>query len=119
MTPLQVFDLYETERDYEESVFGDYAHVKSLNVASFIVFLDIYLKKVKAAYTGKWESELPPWLVACREYEQDGTAPVKAYEEIIKIMALAGAALEAYTQIDVSKWRENMEADSLKWKQEE
>ena len=116
MTPLQIFDLYEKERDYEERVFGDYAHVKSLNLASFIVFLDIYLKKVKAAYTGKWESELPPWLVACREHEQDGNAPVKAYEEIIKIMALAGATLEAYTQIDVSKWREDLEVEMQKWK---
>ena len=116
MTPQGIFRLYEKERDYETCVFGDYSQVPSLNLASFIVFLDIYLKKVKAAYTGKWETELPPWLVKCKEYEQDGTAPVKAYEEIIKIMALAGATLEAFTEIDTSKWREDVEEEMKKWK---
>jgi hypothetical protein len=116
MTPQQIFALYEKERDYETCVFGDYANVESLNLASFIVFLDTYLKKVKDAYTGKWEKELPPWLKECREKDQDGNAPVKAYEEIIKIMALAGATLEAYTEIDVSKWRENLDAEIQKWK---
>jgi hypothetical protein len=116
MKSEQVIALYEKEREYETCVFGDYSKVDSLNLASFIIFLDIYLKKVKAAYVGKWESELPPWLVICREYEQDGTAPAKAYEEIIKIMALAGATLEAFTEIDVSKWREDLEAEMKKWK---
>jgi len=112
----EILPLYKKEREYETAVFGDYAHVNSLNMASFIIFLDIYLKKVKAAYTGKWEKELPPWLITCREFESDGNAPVKAYEEIIKIMALAGATLEAYTQIDVSKWREDLDAEMKKWK---
>ena len=116
MTPQQIFALYEKEREYETCVFGNYENVPSLNLASFIIFLEIYLSKVKAAYTGKWESELPPWLLKCKEKDQDGNAPVKAYEEIIKIMALSGAALEAYTEVDVSKWREDMHADSLKWK---
>jgi len=116
MTPEKTIALYEKERKYEICVFGDYSKVDSLNLASFIVFLDIYLKKVKASYTGKWESELPPWLITCKEHEQDGNAPVKAYEEIIKIMALAGATLEAYTDIDVSKWREDLEAEMKKWK---
>ena len=49
MTPQGIFRLYEKERDYETCVFGDYSQVPSLNLASFIVFLDIYLKKVKAA----------------------------------------------------------------------
>jgi len=116
MTPQQIFALYEKERDYETCVFGDYKNVKSLNLGSFIIFLDIYLKKVKSAYSGKWENELPPWLKSCSEHDSDGNAPVKAYEEIIKIMALAGAALEAYTEVDVSKWREDMEAEMEKWK---
>ena len=116
MTLQQIFSLYEKERNYETSVFGDYSRVLPLNLASFIIFLETYVNKVKAAYTGKWEDELPPWLKTCKEYEQNGNAPVKAYEEIIKIMALAGATLEAYTEIDVSKWREDIEADSQKWK---
>jgi hypothetical protein len=41
---------------------------------------------------------------------------VKAYEELIKIMALAGAALETYTDIDPAKWREDLEAHMSKWK---
>ena len=86
MNKQQISALYEKERDYETCVFGDYDNVESLNLASFILFLDIYLKKVKAAYAGKWESELPPWLKTCKEIEQDGNAPVKAYEEIIKII---------------------------------
>jgi hypothetical protein len=116
MRQEDVIALYEKERDYETSVFGDYSQVKSLNLASFITFLDIYMTKVKSAYAGKWEKELPPWLLTCKEHQQDGNAPVKAYEEIIKIMALAGATLEAYTAIDVSKWREDLEAEMKKWK---
>ena len=116
MKPKDVIALYEKEREYETAVFGDYANVKSLNLASFIIFLDIYLKKVKAAYSGKWNDELPPWLITCKEYEQNETAPVKAYEEIIKIMALAGATLEAYTEIDTSNWREDLQAEMRKWK---
>jgi hypothetical protein len=113
----QILDIYEKEREYETCSFGDYKELKSLNLGSFIIFLDSYLKRVKEAYTGKWNKELPPWLVSCKEFEQDGNAPVKAYEELIKIMALAGAALEAYTDLDVSKWRENIEAESRKWKE--
>ena len=31
-------------------------------------------------------------------------------------MALAGATLEAYTEIDTSKWREDVEEEMKKWK---
>lgn len=116
MTPREVFELYQKEREFEMCVFGDYKNVPSLNLASFITFLDIYVKKVKAAYAGKWETELPPWLKSCKEAELDGSAPVKAYEEIIKIMALAGATLEAYTDIDVSEWRKDLQEEMKKWK---
>lgn len=111
-----IFELYKKEREFEATVFGDYSQVGALNLASFITFIEEYIEKVRTAYTGKWESELPPWLVTCREYELHGNAPVKAYEEMIKIMALAGAVLETYTQIDVSKWREDLEAAVQKWK---
>ncbi len=76
-----------------------------------------YIKKAKAAYAGKWEKDLPPWMETCIEHQNGGFAPVQAYEEIIKVIALAGAALETYSVIDVSKWRENVESDISKWKE--
>lgn len=109
-------ELYKKERDYEKSVFGEYRNDPSLSFPSFLIFLEQYVKKAKAAYAGKWEADLPPWLVNCKEHHNGGFAPVKAYEEVIKVMALAGAALESYTVIDPSKWRENAESDAEKWK---
>jgi len=109
-------ELYKKERDYETCVFGEYSQVKPLNFASFLIFLQQYIKKALTAYTGKWDTELPPWLISCKEFQQDGSAPVKAYEEVIKIMALAGAALETYTIIDPEKWRADLEAAISKWK---
>ena len=38
--------------------------------------------------------------------EKQGSAPVDAYEYLIKVFVLAGAALEAYTEVNVSNWRE-------------
>lgn len=111
-----VLELYRKERDYEKCIFGEYKNVESLNFASFLVFLREYCDKALTAYSGKWEKELPPWLLNCKEFETEGTAPVKAYEELIKIMALAGAALETYTDIDPAKWREDLEAHISKWK---
>jgi hypothetical protein len=90
MTKDEVLLLYRKEREYEETVFGDYKNIKSLSLPSFIVFLRKYLNKVDNAYSGKWQSELPHWLLSCREFEDEGTAPVEVYEELIKLMALAG-----------------------------
>lgn len=112
-----VIEVYKKERHYEKCVFGDYKQVKSLNFASFLIFLKEYADKALNAYIGKWDTELPPWLLRAAEYEQDGSAPVKSYEEVIKIMALAGAALETYTSIDPEKWREDLEAHMRKWKE--
>jgi len=112
-----IIEVYKKERHYETCVFGDYEQIKALNFASFLLFLKEYVEKALSSYTGKWDTELPPWLLSCKEYEQDGTAPVKAYEEVIKIMALAGAALETYTSIDPEKWREDLEACMRKWKE--
>lgn len=108
--------LYEKEREYETRIFGNYAEVEALNFASFLLFLNEYIDKALIAYTGKWDTELPPWLVNCKEFQQDGSAPVKAYEEVIKIMALAGAALETYANIDPERWREDLEMCLSKWK---
>ena len=111
-----VMKLYKKEREYETCVFGEYDQVKPLNFASFLIFLQKYIKKALNEYAGKWDKELPPWLINCTEFQQDGSAPVKAYEEVIKIMALAGAALETYTIIDPEIWREDLEVAMNKWK---
>jgi hypothetical protein len=55
-------------------------------------------------------------MISCSEYKNHKVAPVKAYEQLIKVMALAGAALEAYADIDPEKWRQNPEKDGEKWK---
>lgn len=109
-------DLYKKEREYERSIFGEYANDPSLSFPSFLLFLEEYVKKAKEAYVGKWDKDLPPWLKTCIEHQNGGYAPVKAYEEVIKVLALAGAALETYSVIDPSKWRENAACDASKWK---
>jgi len=116
-----VIQIYLKEREYEKEVFGDYKDLPELSFPSFLIFLKQYIDKALEAYTGKWDNELPPWLEGCREMgdcekPQMGSAPVKAYEEVIKIMALSGAALETFTDLNASKWRENPEADAKKWK---
>jgi len=112
----KLIELYQEERGYEKHLFGDYKQAEELNFGSFLIFIKEYLEKALNAYTVKWETELPPWLSNCREFEQNNTAPVKAYEEVIKIMALAGAALETYTDINPKKWREDLEEHISKWK---
>ena len=112
-----VMELYRKERDYETCVFGDYRQAEPLNLASFLIFIREYCNKALTAYTGKWETDIPHWLLNCKEMEDSGPAPVKAYEEVVKIMALAGAALETYTDIDPEKWREDLEAHVKKWKE--
>ena len=110
-----VIELYKKERDYERNTFGEYKDIKSLSFPSFIILIKQYLEKVEKAYAGKWSRELPEWLETCAEFEKDGTAPVEAYEQMIKLMALAGAALETYSEINTEKWREDPEIDRTKW----
>lgn len=117
MNEKDIMELYKKERNYERSVFGEYKDDPSLSFPSFLLFLEQYIQKAKASYVGKWDKDLPPWLPNCVEHINGGFAPVKAYEELIKVMALAGAALETYAAIDASKWRENGESDALKWKE--
>ena len=116
MTISDLLALYAKERNYQRCVFGDYDKVDALSLPSFLIFLKEYCDKALTAYAGKWETTLPGWLVTCKEFEQNGSAPVKAYEEIVKIMALAGATLETYASIDPDKWRQDLEADISKWK---
>jgi hypothetical protein len=118
-----VVQIYLKEREYEKAVFGDYESLPELSFPSFLIFLKQYIDKALEAYTGKWDTELPPWLRGCKEMGDSegtefGSAPVKAYEEVIKIMALSGAALETYTNLDASKWRKNPEEDAQKWRRD-
>lgn len=116
MTKDEVIKLYLKEREYEQSIFGEYKNNPSLNLGSFLLFLDNTLQKAKKYYVSKWSSDLPPWLLSSSEYLSQKSSPVDTYEELIKIFALAGAALEAYAAIDSSKWREDGVKD--KWRDE-
>jgi hypothetical protein len=109
--------IYKIERSYQRCCFGDYSKIKSLNLASFLEFIEEYLTKAKEAYCGQWQKELPIWLKNCKEMEQGLSAPTKVYEELIKVMTLAGAALETYAEIYPNKWRINPAEDSQKWKE--
>lgn len=114
MTREEVIKLYEKEREYQKTVFGEYKNNPSLNLGSFLLFLDNYLNKAKKYYASKWTSDPPSWLTNSREAIIQKTCPAASYEELIKIMALAGAALESYTTIDIDKWREEGIKD--KWR---
>lgn len=115
----ELFDIYLKEREYQTKTFGEYEFNQNLNVASFLTFIEESLNKAKKTYVEKWDSELPPWLNHCKETIVGGniSAPVKTYEYLIKIYALAGAALEAYTNINPDQWRENLEVNP-KWEDE-
>lgn len=113
MRTEELIDLYIKERDYQTTVFGDYSKSPALNFGTFIIFLDQYLDRIKKAYVDKWDKELPEWMITSKEFIQQKSAPVEAYEHLIKLMTLAGAALESYTDIDVEKWRS--EGINSKW----
>jgi len=117
MTKEDLFKLYIKEREYEKEIFGEYKDNPSLNVCSFLIFLDNYLDKAKKYYVSKWEKDsyqIPQWLISTKELISQGSCPVNTYEELIKIFVLAGAALEAYTNINVDEWRE--EGIKEKWR---
>ena len=105
MTSEEVMKLYQKERDYQKRVFGEYKNNPSLNVGSFLLFLDNYINKAKKYYASRWTDTPPSWLINSREGALQGTCPADSYEELIKIMALAGAALESYTNINIEEWR--------------
>jgi len=110
-----ILELLRKERAYELKVFGSYKNYKSFNVASFLTFIEEYINRTKQAYSSKWSGEqIPSWLTNCKELTEQGTAPVEVYEGLIKIMALAAAALETYTDINVEEWRKNLEPKD-KW----
>jgi hypothetical protein len=116
MSEKDVIAIYEKERHYQKCMFGDYRNVKSLNLASFITFIMHYLKEAEKGYVGPWVTpdKVPGWLKNCKEME-GGSVPVQAYEELIKVFALAGAALYANAELDPEKWREDVIKEGQKW----
>lgn len=106
MDKQTIIDLYIKEREYQENIFGNYKEDSNLNLASFLEFVEEYLERAKAGYVGKWRRILPPWMKECKESVGEKPAPVDAYEDLIKVFALAGAALETYLQVDVDRWRD-------------
>ncbi len=99
------------ELDYQVSIFGNYKEDQNMNVASLILMIEEYLEKAKKAYMSQWKHEMPDWLERVKEQGDTNLtpfpAPVKTYEELIKVFALTGAALEAFTKIDPNHWRED------------
>ena len=116
MSIQRVQELYEKERQYQRSVFGDYKNHPHFNVATFLEFIRRYLDEASESYVDVWTKDMPQWLEDCREYENYEPAPVKTYEALIKIFTLAGAALESFTCVNVEKWRE--EGPKPKWEEE-
>jgi hypothetical protein len=105
-----IWELYKKEREYEETIFGDYSIDPALNVASLLLIIETYLDKAKQAYVSNWVHELPDWLISAKENDHGkkvSTVPVGAYEELIKVHALSGAALEAFADINPNHWRED------------
>jgi hypothetical protein len=105
MTTEELFQLYVKEREYQTKIFGEFKNNPSFNLASFLLFLESYLKKTTSCYSDRWTSDKPPWMLFCSELENQGTAPILSYENLIKVFALAGAALETFTEIDPVCWR--------------
>jgi hypothetical protein len=116
MTIKDLFALYNKEREYQKCCFGEYNNIDSLNLASFLVFIRQYLKKAEKGYAGKWEQDLPSWLVSSKEMKE-GSAPFEAYEELIKVFVLAGAALETFANINPEEWRKDLTSESRKWRE--
>lgn len=112
MSRHKLIKLLEKELDYQQLIFGDYKDDPNLNVASLILMIRTYLDKAEKAYVSKWKHEMPDWLIHVKEQGHVNLAisspcPVKTYEELIKVFALSGAALRAFTNIDPEHWRED------------
>lgn len=113
MTKEELFKLYEKEREYQRKAFGEYSKNNTLNVSSFLTFIQEYLEKAKKAYVYEWSSKKPDWFETSREFIELGTAPIETYEHLIKVFALTGAALEVFSLINVEEWRK--EGVKEKW----
>lgn len=110
----KLIELYIKERSYQKKCFGNYKNISSLNIASFLQFIEDYLERAKKSYSGQWQKNLPEWLDGSTEMK-NGSCPIEVYSNLIKLFTLAGAALETYAEIDPDKWRQNADEDSQKW----
>jgi hypothetical protein len=105
MTVEELFEVYKKEREYQRKAFGDYRSNSTLNVSSFLTFIEEYLEKAKKAYVYDWDLSKPPWFLESKESQAIGLSPVKTYEHLIKVFALAGAALETFLVMEPEDWR--------------
>jgi len=117
MDKQTLIDLYVKERKYQETVFGDYKNDPDLSLASFLLFIEEYVLKAKRKFVQKWDKDLPIWMSGCKESTGGKAAPVGAYEDLIKVFALTGAALEAYLDVEPERWRED--GINPKWLEQE
>ena len=113
MTVEELFEVYKKEREYQRKAFGDYRLNSTLNVASFLTFIEEYLEKAKKAYVYDWSPNKPPWFEESKESVAIDLSPVKTYEHLIKVFTLAGAALETFLAMEPGNWRE--EGVKEKW----
>jgi hypothetical protein len=111
----KLLELYERERDYQRCIFGSYENLKFLNLASFLLLIEKYIQKAKESYNGPWKHNDTAWLESCEELQNNLAAPIETYENLIKIMALTGAALETYAEINPNFWRVNPLAEGARW----
>ena len=120
MNKQKLVNILIKELDYQRNIFGNYKNDPKMNVASLIIIIEEYLKKAKKAYITDWTKKLPKWMLDCKERGNNDLsplpAPVKTYEEIIKVFALSGSLLESFTDLNPEYWRENGIKD--KWNKE-
>ena len=117
MTVEELIEVYKKEREYQRKAFGEYRLNSTLNISSFLTFIEEYLEKAKKAYVYDWSPNKPPWFEESDEYVAVGLAPIKTYEYLIKVFTLAGAALETFLSMEPDNWR--AEGVKEKWVKKE
>ena len=105
MTVEELFEVYKKEREYQRKAFGEYRLNSTLNVSSFLTFIEEYLEKAKKSYVYDWTQNKPAWFEASKESIVMGLSPIKTYEHLIKVFALTGAALETFLLMEPENWR--------------
>ena len=91
MNQDKIFELYIKEREYQKEIFGDFKDNPTLNLASFLILVDKYLKKATNSYLDKWHSNLPDWLLSCKECEQQNTTGAEPDVAVAPMIVVGGA----------------------------